>query len=677
MKKGRVVIILSVILLTTAFSLQAQNRRIQKADKYYKVGEYTKALELYTKLYAKAKNHTEKAELSFKAGLAARQLDNISLQLSWFRRALRYKYQDPKLYLYLAEAYKMRGAYDVAKQYYANYKDLVPDDPAGELGIQSCDLAQQWLNKPSRFIVNYVPKINSRYNDFAPAISNDTTTIYFTSTRPPSKGKKINPNTGSSFADIYVAQMDKRGQWSTPKLPQGDLNTEFDDGSCYITPDGTTMYFTRCPNVKDQNIGCQIWVAHLKDGQWTVEKQIKLFADSSISVGQPYLTPDQLTMYFVSDNPQGYGGKDIWMVKRRSTTSDWGQPVNLGPEINTKEDELFPSVDQDGNLYFSSRGHISMGGFDIFKATKQNGKWKVINLKSPINSPANDYRMVFIASNKGYLSSNRYLRNGDDIFYFFQRAIKIQLKGLIVNDKTRVGVEYADVIIEGSDGSHKKVRTDYDGVFKIGLKENTDYFLIVEKQGFLRSKASISTKGINQDTTLEMTIYLNQINQIVKIPNIRYFFNDTTLRPESKVALDKLIEILQLNPGIKVEIMAHTDYRGTNEYNMKLSQGRANSVVDYLIKHGIKRDRLVARGYGETHPFVVDAETAKKYPFLKKGQKLTEDFIKSLPSQEQQEICNELNRRTEFRVIGKIEHYEKFGSIPVDSTQTNTNPPQK
>ncbi len=663
MKKAKAFVILG-ILLSLTFGMQGQSRRLQRADQYYKVGEYTKALELYTKLYTRAKNRTEKAELSYKAGLAANKLGYINLQLSWFRRALRYKLQEPQLYLYLAQAYKMRGAYDVAKQYYASYKDLVPDDPAGELGIQSCELAQQWLNHPTRFVVSFVPKINSRYNDFA-------------STRPPSKGKKINPNTGTSFADVYVAQMDKRGQWSTPKFPDGDINTPFDDGSCYITPDGTTMYFTRCPDVKDQNIGCQIWVAQLKDGQWTVDKQIKLFADSSISVGQPYLSPDQLTMYFVSDNPQGQGGKDIWMVQRHSTSGDWGEPVNLGPEINTKQDEIFPSVDKQGNLYFSSNGHLTMGGFDIFKATKSNGHWKVTNMKYPINSQANDYRMVFIADNRGYLASNRYMRNGDDLFYFFQRPIKILLKGLIVNDKTREGVEYAQVTIEGSDGSHRMIKTDYDGIFKIGLRENTDYFFIVEKEGFLRAKSSISTKGINQDTTLEATIYLNQINQIVQIPNIRYFFNDTTLRPESKVALDKLIEILTLNPGIKVEIMAHTDYRGSDQYNIRLSQGRANSVVDYLIKHGIKRSRLVAKGYGESQPFVVDQQTAKEYPFLKKGQKLTEQFIKSLPSQDQQEICNELNRRTEFRVIGKIEHYEKFGSAVDTTQQTNENPPEE
>ena len=670
MKNGHVFILI-FILISLSTEVLGQNRKLQKADRYFQVGEYTKAFALYTKLYTKVKTKAEKGEVAFKAGLTAEKLDNLSQQISWLRRALKYNYQDPKIYLYLGHAYKMKGAYDVAKEYFSNYKDLVPDDPQGQLGIHSCELSKKWIETPSRYIVNYVPKINSKFNDFAPTLSNDTNSLYFTSTRPPSKGKKINPNTGSNFADIYIAKKDKRGFWDTPKLIQGDINTDIEEGSAYISPDGTTMYFTKCPNVKDQNLGCQIWEAVFRDGIWTVHNQIKLFTDSSISVGHPYLTPDGLTMYFVSDNPQGFGGKDIWMVKRNSSISQWGTPINLGPEINTKEDEIFPTVDKEGSLYFSSNGHITMGGFDIFKAKKDNGKWQVINLKYPINSSANDYSLIFIDKNKGYFASNRFFRSKDDIFYFQQRPVKIILKGFVLNNKTQVSIEYANVIIEGSDGTQRKLKTNYEGEFKIQLNENTDYFLIVEKKSFLRSKASISTKGIEQDTTLALTIYLNQLDEIVKIPNIRYFFNDTTLRPESKVALDKLIEVLELNPGIKVEIMAHTDYRGSEEYNLKLSQGRANSVVAYLTNHGIKQNRLVAKGYGEKKPFVVDENTAKKYPFLKKGQKLTEDFIKSLPTEEQQEICNELNRRTEFRVIGKIEHFEKFGTIPEETNQEN------
>ncbi len=664
---------LSIILLLFSATLAQNSRRLEKAQQFYNAGEYTKALKLYIKLFNKASSRQEQGELAFKIGLIARKLNNPQLEYSWFRAAYFYKYQNPLVYLYLADAYKMRGAYQAAEDLYKKYKQLVPNDPRADLGIESCELAQKWMNKPTRFSVQFVPRINSRYDDFAPALGSDTTVMYFTSCRPSSKGKKINPSTGTNFADIYVSFEDKKGVWSVPKPIKGDVNTEQDEGSCYISPDGTTMYYTRCVSKKDANIGCKIFVAQYQNGQWVTTKELHFFSDSSVSVGQPYLTDDQLTIYFVvRNNPQNIGGSDIWYATRPSKLANWGPPMHLGPEINTKEDELFPSVDHQGNLYFASRGHITMGGFDIFKATKlKNGHWKVTNMKYPINSYGDDFRITFISDSKGYLSSNRFYRNGDDIFYFWQKPIKILLAGSIINDKTKIGVEYATVTIEGSNGRQYQVTTDYDGNFKIQVAPNTDYFIIAEKEGFLKGKTSFTTRNIKNDTTLHIQLFIQPYNQIVKIPDIRYFFNDTTLRPESKVALDKLIDLLKLNPDIKIEIMAHTDYRGSTQYNLRLSQGRANSVVDYLVKHGISKDRLVAKGYGESKPFVVDKETAKKYPFLKVGQVLSQQFIESLPKDEQ-EICNELNRRTEFRVIGKIHHYEKFGATPVtDTTDTS------
>ncbi len=674
MKKAVFLILLSFLIFDISYS---QNRRLQKAEHYYQVGEYTKALKLYRKVYAKVKTRAEKAELSFKIGIIAGKLGNPRLQILWFRKAIGYRYQNPKVYLYLGDAYRNIGVYQGAKDYYQKYLELVPDDSLGQLGIKACDLAQQWMKKPSRYNVQWLRRINSRYNDFAPAVGNDTTLLYFTSTHPSSKGKKINPNSGTYFADIYFAQKDKKGEWSSPQLLNGDVNTDADEGSCYVTPDGLTMYFTRCQSEKNANLGCKIYVAYLKDGRWETDHQLHLFADSSISVGQPWLTADGLTMYFVSDNPNGVGGKDIWVVHRHSKAAQWGVPQPLSKEINTPGDEIFPSLDKEGNLYFASNGHLGMGGFDIFKATKdKNGHWHVENLKYPINSFGNDYGICFISDKAGYLASNRNMRYGDDIFYFWIRPTRILLAGTIINDKTKIPVSYAQVELQGSDGTNRRVKTDYDGVFKIELNENTDYFLIAEKDGFLRAKTSISTKGIKNDTTLKVQIFIKPIDQIVQIPDIRYNYNDTTLRPESKVALDQLIELLRLNPDIKIEIMAHTDYRGTNEYNLKLSQGRANSVVAYLIKHGISPKRLVAKGYGEEKPFVVDKETARKYPFLKVGQVLSQQFIESLPDKDKQEICNELNRRTEFRVIGKIQQYQKFGGVPavVDTTQQNNTP---
>ncbi len=663
--------LISIFFLISTGLVFSQNRRLQKADHYYKVHEYTKALKLYRKLYSKAKTRTEKAQIAFKIGLVARQLNNFRMQKSWFLRAAQYKLQNPLVYLYLGDALRAMGAYDAARDYYQKYISLVPDDPRGEIGLKSCDFAEKVLNKKSRYNVLFIRRINSKYNDFAPVMTSDTTVLYFTSTRPPSRGKKINPSSGSYFADIFTARKDVKGTWNTPQLLDGDVNTEYDEGSAYITPDGLTMYFTRCTEAKDQNLGCKIFVAHFKDGAWQTGEEIKLFADSSISVGQPWLTPDQLTMYFVSDKPDGIGGKDIYVVTRRSRGAQWGVPKLLDSTINTPQDELFPSLDQEGNLYFASNGHIGLGGFDIYKATKdRNGKWHIKNMGVPINSSYNDYSICLISDRTGYLASDRNRRYGDDIFYFWKRPTEILLIAKVINDKTKVPVEYVNINLQGSDGTNKNLKTNYDGIFKIKLNQNTDYFLITEKEGYLRAKTSISTKGIKNDTTIHLQIYIKPINQIVKIPNIRYNYNDTTLRPESKVALDQLIELLKLNPDIKIEIMAHTDYRGTEEYNMRLSQGRANSVVKYLIDHGIDPKRLVAKGYGETKPFVVDKETAEKYPFLKPGQVLSQQFIESLPSKEQQEICNELNRRTEFRVIGKIQQYQKFGGVPESVTDT-------
>ncbi len=658
-------IILIIILLGSANRLVAQNRKLEKADHYYSVGEYTKAMELYRKLYSKSKNRTERAQLAYKLGMAAKKLDQVNLELTWFKRALANRYPNPEIYLLIADAYKFYGYYDDAIEYYREFQNLVPDDPRGASGIQSCTMAKQWLNHPTRYVVNFLYRVNSRYNDFAPAMSsNDTTVLYFTSMKNASKGKNINPSSGASFADVYVTRMDKKGVWSVPEPIAGEVNTQDDEGSCYVSPDGLTMFFTRCQNVKDANLGCKIYVAYLKEGRWVVDHEVKLFADSSISVGQPWLTPDLLTMYFVAETPQGIGGKDIWVVTRRSKSADWGVPKLLSSEINTAEDELFPSLDQDGNLYFASKGHDGMGGFDIFKATKdENGNWSVTNLKYPINSPANDYGICFVTPKSGYLASNREYKYGDDIYYFYEKPLKIILAGQVFNDKTKMTVEGVAIKIQGSDGRNINLKTNAAGNFKTRLNENTDYFLITEKEGFLRSKISLTTKGINNDTTINLELYIKPMDQIVKIPNIRYFFNDTTLRPESKVALDKLIELLKLNPNIKIEIMAHTDYRGSEEYNLRLSQGRANSVVKYLVDHGIDPKRLVAKGYGETKPFVVDKETAKEYPFLKEGQVLTQQFIESLPDKKEQEICNELNRRTEFRVLGKIVEYKKFGEV--------------
>lgn len=671
MRKKIILTFVLTLLFSIPLMLNAQNKKVEKADSFLEAGEYYKAYELYIKIFPKLKDKEEKAEVSFNVGLCARNMYDTRNSILWFRKAVLYKYQNPLVHLYLADAYKMKGLYDEAREYYANYKDLVPSDERGENGLKSCDLAEEWLENPTRFNVKSINTINSRENDFAPAFAGqDTNTLYFTSTRNSANGENINANSGVNFADIYVTKKDKKGTWTAPVPATGSLNSEYDDGSCTLSNDGRTMYYTYCPVIDGVDAGCKIFVSEFSSEQWGAPVQLEISqavtADTSMSIGQPAITPDGLTLYFVSDDKNGKGGKDIWMMSRNNKNSNWSSPQNLGSDINTKYDELYPSADNDGNLYFSTEGRIGMGGLDIFMATpKDGGGWTVENMQSPINSNANDFGIVFSPFGKnGYLSSGRNNFNGDDIFTFNQKPLDITLKGYVINDVNHAYLQDVEIELTGSDGSLKKIKTDGAGAFSVKLKEEVDYMILTSKKTFLKATGSVSTKGVDEDGKIfETELYMKPGVGNIKIQNIRYDFGDTVLREESKVALDDLVEILEINSTVTIELRAHTDYRGSDAANKKLSQGRANSVVAYLINNGIKKERLVAKGYGETEPLEVDETTAKKYPFLEVGNILSEQFILSLETEEQREICNELNRRTEFKVLSTNygETHETFG----------------
>lgn len=663
----KILLLLISLLVILPSAINAQSKKMLKANEYFDAGEYFKARELYLKLYSKAKQKEEKAEISFQIGVCSRHLTDVQQSITWFKRAVLYRYQDPLTNLYLADAYKMKGLYDEAKEYYENYKDLVPGDIRGDNGISSCNLAVEWIDNPTRYSVDDITQLNSRQNDFAAFVANDTNTIYFTSTRGSANGTNFNNNSGQNFADIFISKKDTRGQWSSPVPITGDVNADFDDGACTLEADGRTMYFTNCPVIEGQNAGCKIYKSTYSNDKWNAPELLEIFSDSSISVGQPHLSPDQLTLYFISDNPNGgIGGKDIWKMTRASKTDNWGSPFNLGADINTEFDELFPSVDNKGNLYFATDGRIGMGGLDIFKATPTTDGFDVQNLKYPINSSANDFGIIFnpYDNSRGYFSSARNNGKGDDIFSFYLRPIIVTLNGSVRNDANRGYITDVNVEITGSDGSIQRVSTSATGAFTVKLNANVDYKIVSSKRTFLKATGSISTKGVVDDgKVFDIELFMKPAVGSIKIPNIRYDLGDTTLRQESYVALDDLIEILTINPTAKIELGAHTDFRGSEESNLILSQGRANSVVEYLIANGIDKSRLVAKGYGESTPYTVDAVTAATYDFLNEGDVLDEHFITSLQNVDQQEICHQLNRRTEFRVleIDWGDNYETFG----------------
>ncbi len=668
MKSIRIILLTLIMLIgvSESFAQVKKSRKLQKADSYFAVGEYLEALELYTKLYPKSKTKTEKADISFNAGMCCRGMFDANGSLKWFRRAITSKHQNPIIHLYVAEAYKVKGEYEDAKEYYLNYKDLVPNDIRGENGIMSCDLALEWIETPTRYKVASIRYLNSRNNDFAPAYAGDSTELYFTSTREGTTGKEVNKNSGQSFADIFYARKDKKGKWSQAVPIEGLINTPFDEGSCSLTPNGRTMYYTSCQVIKDVDMGCKIYKSEISDGKWGEPELIKVFSDSAISVGHPHITADELTLYFVSDHKErGIGGKDIWKMERQSKSAAWGSPEILSEDVNTKSNELFPSTDINGNLYFSSDGHITMGGLDIFIAIpKGNGAWEVENMKCPINSSGNDFGIIFNGDKKnGYLSSSRKSPGKiDDVYYFYQQPLKIILKGYVINEKSSAFIPNVSVKLDGSNGEKNEVKTTDLGFFTFDLKEKTDYLFEGIKQNYFKGKANETTKGITENTTINVEIFMMPNVGNIEIENIQYAVGDTTLTEVSKVAIEELIDLLNENP-ITIELKSNTDYRGSDPDNLKLSQGRANSVVAFLIEKGIDEKRLVAKGYGETTPATVNQETAKKFPFLKVGDVLDPAFIDALPSKEQQDECHQLNRRTEFEVLSQdygIKH-NKFG----------------
>ena len=385
---------------------------------------------------------------------------------------------------------------------------------------------------------------------------------------------------------------------------------------------------------------------------WSEPKNIGLLPDSLIAA-HPAITRDGLTLYFVSELQGGFGGKDIWMVTRAKEGDAWSKPSNLGPDINTSGEELFPYVREDGTLYFSSDGLIGMGGLDIFKAVIQpDGSWVVQNMKSPINSFADDFGIAFENENeRGMFSSTRKGKGNDDLYSFELPPLRFNVTGLVKNEKTGTAIAASTVQLIASDGSNLQAETGTGGEFKFALKPDVDYIFLASKNGFLNGKEKETTKGQEKSRDFMVTILLTAIDRPIELPNIFYDFGKWDLRPESMVSLDKLVETLNDNPNITIELMSHTDSRDTEEYNLALSQKRAQSVVQYLIEKGINAARLSPKGYGESTPKIVDASIAAQSPFLKIGTTLSEQYINTLASEEQKEVAHQINRRTEFRVL--------------------------
>ena len=645
-----ILIFLSSLANTEVYA-QKKSRKMLKADKAFNLEQYVKAAELYKKAYKKTKIRAIKAEIIFKQAECYRMSGNIKRAESYYKRAIKAKYPDVIAYLRYADVLRMQDDLVEAKIQYEKYIELNPNDVNGEMGLKSCDFALKWKSLPTRYKVDLMPLVNSRNSDFSPAFGNgEYTEMYFTSSRIGGFTDKKDDRTGEPFTDVYFTKINKKGKWSVPVVVPEPINTDDNEGSVYVNKRGTVMYLTQCKKEKKKTLGCGIYVSKRKGKLWGTPQLLQIKVDSTTSIGHPTLSEDETILIFSSDLSGGYGGKDLWIsVKGKRNT--WSDPVNLGPMVNTPGDEMFPFLHKDGTIYFSSNGHVSMGGLDIYKTSQdENGAYTLpVNLKSPVNSSADDFSMIIEKDGeRGYLTSNRDGgKGGDDIYQFELPPLKLSLRGVVTDSKTGGIMTGIKVQLIGDDGTINDVVTDNTGVYKFTLKPLTSYEIVVNTEGYLNKSINATTVGIENNKVFIIDFPVDPVKKEIILPRIEYDFNKYELRPRSIADLDLLAETLKDNLNVVIELKSHTDYIGSEAQNNKLSQQRADACVAYLISQGIDSGQLVAKGMGENEPFVIESKDGK----LKEGDVLTEKYIKNIRFKKNKEKANQYNRRTSFKVL--------------------------
>lgn len=650
----------------------------KKAEQSFALGEYYEASLNYKKSYSRvpSKDKAKRAVRAYKMGDCYRRINYTEKAIAAFQNAIRYKTEDSTAYLYLAQMQLRKGDYKNAKENFELYLEKDPGNVLAKNGIESCLIAPEWKANPNLYKIKKEDNFNSRRSDFSPVLVGEAADqILISTTRTDVTGEDINGITGTKYGDIFFATKDEKGKWKQPEIIDSEVNTEYDEGAACVTPDGKTMYFTRCSDDPDYPRYAEIFKSSRSDASWGSPTKCEITKDTLSSYAHPAISPDGQWLYFVSDLPGGEGGLDIWRV--RILDSGFGGVENLGKPINTPGDEMFPTFRPNGDLYFSSNGHPGMGGLDIFKAVADStGKWTIENQGFPLNSSADDFGMTFEGvHNRGYYSSNRNDGKGWDHIYSFELPEILQTVKGWVYEKDGYELPEALVYMVGDDGTNEKLSVLGDGSFTKVIKPGVNYVFLGTCKGYLNVKNELKVEQSEESEEYTLQFPLPPINIPVLIDNIFYEFDKADLTPESTEALDKLVTMLNENPYITIELSAHCDYRGNDAYNERLSQRRAESVVKYLIEHGIEKDRLTAVGYGEKRPKEVRKKLTETYKFLKEGDILTEDFIKKLP-EEEQEICNALNRRTEFKVLRitygmTLEEYQKEQEKKAESQEND------
>ena len=671
--------ILTIVLALLCLSGCSIQQRVKRADKKFAIGEYYNAADLYKQCYSRLNTKTDrelKGYVAFKQGECYRILNNPRA-VNCYNNALRCKYQlqDSTLFLNAGLALQYQGKYKDAAKNYELYLQAHPDNYVARAGKYACNKIDEWKKEGSRYKASEAKEFNQkRTGNFAPMfIGDQTDALMFTSNRQEKqtgtkKLKRPSNVTGQQLFQLYQTRKNAAGEWGEISLAEGLYGSPESEqqndsskqagtaeiGVCSFTRDGRTMYFTYSKPINGKDLGAKIYRSERASGEWSEPQEVKLFADSSITVGHPALNATADTLYFVSDAPGGEGGKDIWMAELDG--DQWVNTQPLGKGINTPADEMFPYVHEDGSLFFASNGHPGYGGLDIFKAYRDTTRtdttiWVLYNMGPTFNGIGDDFGITFAGNTQdGFFSSNKGDKKGfDKIYRFWLPEMEFIAEGT-VNDELGNPISDAKLRLVGSDGTISKVSARRDGTYKIKLKKDVKYVMLATARGFLNAKQQWNTLDLKDSKTYTMDFALSPVSRPVKMENIFYEFGRWELTKASEEELDKLVKLLNDNPNITIELSAHTDLKGSDELNNELSQKRAQSCCDYLIAHGIEKERLTPVGYGESKPVIADKTLNQKYPWIPVEQTLDEAFIMSLPT-DKQEICHQINRRTEFKVI--------------------------
>ena len=628
---------------------------MKKGDKYYALGEYYDAATQYKRAYSATapKERATRGQRAKKMAECYRRINYTQRAIAAYNNVVRYKQDDTQTHLCLAQQLLKNGNYKLAAREFQAVLDSTPDNKLAAVGLRSANMAPQLKEAGSQYTVKRENFFNSRRSEYSPMLAGDEyEQLYFTSTRNDAHGDEVSGITGIKNGDIFISTKDENGKWVKPQAIDTELNTDYDEGACAFTPDSRTMYITQCLTDPSYPRFATIAKSSRSDANWGKAATVKLTGDTLSSYAHPAVSPDGMWLYFVSDMPGGMGGYDIWRA-RLYNGGDIGAVENVGAPINTEGDEMFPTFRPNGDLYFSSDGHPGMGGLDIFiaKPDTASGTWRIEHPGYPLNSQGDDFGMTFDGlHHRGFFSSNRGDGKGWDHIYSFENPEIVQTVKGWVYEQEGYELTQALVYMVGNDGTNMKLSVKGDGSFTQEIKPGVDYVFLGTCKGFLNHKEQLRVEPVSESTEYTLQFPLASITAPVLIDNIFYDFDKATLRPESTKALDELIKLLNENPNVTIELSAHCDYRGPSAYNKALSQRRAESVVDYLIAHGIAKDRLSPVGYGKEKPKTIRKKLTETYTFLKEGDVLTEDFIKKLKPEEQ-EVCNQLNRRTEFIVL--------------------------